>query len=448
MNKYQWPMKASLIVLAALLCSISSTSFSDTTGNLGVIMPAQKSQQAAPLSKPVPVQKQAPIQKPARVPMTISILDDLVVERIWLDNNCQINISLLNRNRQRSNTIFSNLLVRVDYGETKELSVSRLDPRGSLAGPGGRVAFNTRITLKAPANVRVIADSRNVIREHNENNNQKSTRLTPQCVKAGVSRDLTQTRKPQTAPIKAAPTMPALQPIPAPKLTPRNLSTAPKQVQLPQQGLKPQVQTAPTVKSQPFGSKAQTQKTPLLSAQTKPLGTLSVPSGIKPTITKAGPQITSLLNVPLGALKPGSRVYVKGKGFGPRPGKILMSGNYPGSPIELAEVNWKSDTNVSGVVPMYMDGQVNQTVSIQIQISDNTRSNPMNTGFQGRLEAFCDRHLIYVSDGSAIDCTPNICFYDVVGTPQCSRRCGSAAECAPRYRCSSDGYCILGEMYK
>jgi hypothetical protein len=187
-----------------------------------------------------------------------------------------------------------------------------------------------------------------------------------------------------------------------------------------------------------------------ISAQIKPLGALPIPPGIKPTISKAGPQITSLLNVPLGALKPGSRVYVKGKGFGPRPGKILMSGNYPGSPIELTEMKWDSDTNVSGVVPMDMDGQMNQSVSIQIQLSDSTLSNPMNTGFQGRLEAFCDYHIIYLNDGSAIDCTPFACVRneDVFGNPQCRTVCRSNGDCAPGLICISDGTSCTSERPK
>jgi hypothetical protein len=118
-----------------------------------------------------------------------------------------------------------------------------------------------------------------------------------------------------------------------------------------------------------------------------------------------------------------------------------MSGNYPGSPIELTEMKWDSDTNVSGVVPMHMDGQANQTVSIQIQLSDSTLSNPMNTGFQGRLEAFCDRSMIYLSDGSAIDCNLYACFYGLLGTPQCRTECTEHGHCAPGIYCGSDHAC-------
>ncbi len=98
------------------------------------------------------------------------------------------------------------------------------------------------------------------------------------------------------------------------------------------------------------------------------------------------PKIESAIVVPLGALKPGTKLYLKGKDFGAQPGKILMYGNFPNNPVELLNVNWVSSTKVNGVVPMSTNGAPNQTVTIKVKTAYNKLSNPWNIDFVGREE--------------------------------------------------------------
>jgi hypothetical protein len=162
----------------------------------------------------------------------------------------------------------------------------------------------------------------------------------------------------------------------------------------------------------------------------------------KPELARAAPKIISLLNVPLGPLKPGSTLHVKGEHFGAKPGKILMTGSFPGK-VELTQLNWKSDTDVSGVVPMSLEGQANQTVQIQVQTSDNALSNIETTGFEGGLTYMCVKHsgIISGSDGSRKECAPFTCFVDEMGVPRCFEECTSHTDCASSYSCSTNGIC-------
>lgn len=85
-----------------------------------------------------------------------------------------------------------------------------------------------------------------------------------------------------------------------------------------------------------------------------------------PKLAVTPPKIESVFDVPLGALKPGTKLFLKGKAFGTQPGKILMSGNFPGGHIELVNIEWVSDSKVNGVVPLSVQGQANQSVEIRV----------------------------------------------------------------------------------
>jgi hypothetical protein len=111
---------------------------------------------------------------------------------------------------------------------------------------------------------------------------------------------------------------------------------------------------------------------------------------------KIGPRIESAFRVPLGALQAGTKLYLKGKHFGTQPGKILMYGNFPNSPVALVYVNWESDTDVNGIVPQSTNGQANQTVEIKVRRSDDMLSNPWQMGFQGREEKILTRNDVAV----------------------------------------------------
>ena len=80
-------------------------------------------------------------------------------------------------------------------------------------------------------------------------------------------------------------------------------------------------------------------KTTNLKVEKKLKAKNNVPKGaIKPKRVKTKPQITEMLNIPLGELKPGSQVKLKGKYFGSKPGKIFISGDYFCAPMALTKV--------------------------------------------------------------------------------------------------------------
>jgi hypothetical protein len=132
--------------------------------------------------------------KPGQVPADrlekakIVELPDLVVDSIWLDNQCHINFKL--RNVGKGNIPdgeHRESVVRVQFGsEIKDLLLGRIDPNGVLKRAGGSVSFDTQILLKAPLEVRVIVDFNRRIQETDpgERNNEKTVKLTPQCASA------------------------------------------------------------------------------------------------------------------------------------------------------------------------------------------------------------------------------------------------------------------------
>ena len=123
---------------------------------------------------------------------------------------------------------------------------------------------------------------------------------------------------------------------------------------------------------------------------------------------KMNPIIESLLSVPLGALRPLTRLYVNGKYFGKQPGKIILyrEGGY--SPVELINVNWVSEEKINGVVPELTKTWPNQTVTIKVKSTDNRVSNPMKVLFAAREEKWLVREDVFVehcgSDGNYNRC--------------------------------------------
>ncbi|OGP87193.1 MAG: hypothetical protein A2156_08055 [Deltaproteobacteria bacterium RBG_16_48_10] len=132
--------------------------------------------------------------KPGQVPADrlekakIVELPDLVVDSIWLDNQCHINFKLRNVGKGNiSDGEHRESVVRVQFGsEIKDLLLGRIDPNGVLKRAGGSVSFDTQILLKAPLEVRVIVDFNRRIQETDpgERNNEKTVKLTPQCASA------------------------------------------------------------------------------------------------------------------------------------------------------------------------------------------------------------------------------------------------------------------------
>ncbi len=96
-------------------------------------------------------------------------------------------------------------------------------------------------------------------------------------------------------------------------------------------------------------------------------------------IAKVSPVIESVFTVPVGALRPGSKLYVKGKHFGKYKGKLLLY-RYS-SPIELVDVVWTDENNATGVVPDETKVWKNQNVTIKLKTADKRYSNPKEMGF-------------------------------------------------------------------
>jgi len=72
-------------------------------------------------------------------------LPDLVVDSIWLDSQCHINLKLKNSGKGSiSDREHRESVVRVQFGsEIKDLLLGRIDPNGALKKAGGLVSFNT-----------------------------------------------------------------------------------------------------------------------------------------------------------------------------------------------------------------------------------------------------------------------------------------------------------------
>ena len=130
-----------------------------------------------PPAKDAPATTPKPSEKP---------LPDLIVERVWLDPQCQINFQLKNIGKgEIADGDHSASVVRVQFGtEFKEFFLGKVDPGGALKKAGGFISFDTQILLKSPMGVKVIVDFNNKIKEQDrvgEGNNEKIENLTPQC---------------------------------------------------------------------------------------------------------------------------------------------------------------------------------------------------------------------------------------------------------------------------
>jgi hypothetical protein len=104
------------------------------------------------------------------------------------------------------------------------------------------------------------------------------------------------------------------------------------------------------------------------------------------------PLIEAVLPVPLGAITPGTQLFIKGKRFDYQPVEILMFGDFPDSydspgPVQLTKVTLESSTQVNGFVPVFSDkGQLDQTVEIRVKNGRGGLSNPWKVKFKGRKE--------------------------------------------------------------
>jgi len=183
-------------------------------------------------------------------------LPDLIVEKVWLDEQGTIVFSIKNAGRGViPDSAHGQSRVRVRYGDkaldfrlTKVKPTGRpaVDGEGVLKKPGGSITYNTGIKLSSPAKVIVIVDYNKRIKESNEKNNQsKATTLktvkkvAPKLVRKPVEKKVEPTKKPVAKPKPV--TKPAPEPVRKPvekKVEPTKKPVA-RPTPTPQQAQKP-----------------------------------------------------------------------------------------------------------------------------------------------------------------------------------------------------------------
>jgi hypothetical protein len=118
---------------------------------------------------------------------------DLMVEKVWLDAQCQINFLLKNTGKGSIlDSEHSQGMVRVYFGKDQEdfyftktspKGKPPVDPGGALKAPGGSVVYDTKIKLDSPLSVIVsVNEDKKITESKYENNKSTAKTLTPTCV--------------------------------------------------------------------------------------------------------------------------------------------------------------------------------------------------------------------------------------------------------------------------
>ena len=108
---------------------------------------------------------------------------------------------------------------------------------------------------------------------------------------------------------------------------------------------------------------------------------------------------------PPGAIQAGSTIYIKGKRFGNKKGRIIMY--FGSSPVQLVNLGWTDATRVHGTVPMSVNGRPNRQVTIRVERADGKLSNARTIQFRGREEMVLTRNHVSVTCGT--DANANVC---------------------------------------
>src|SRR4030043_683722 len=121
-------------------------------------------------------------------------LPDLVVERVWVDNECSINFTIRNNGGKIPEGEYAECIVALEYEnnyETFSLSSSRVtkhtpvDPKGSLKNPSGAVSYNTKIKIEKTVKATVSVNTEGNVHESNSRNNEiKDIMLNAECKRA------------------------------------------------------------------------------------------------------------------------------------------------------------------------------------------------------------------------------------------------------------------------
>jgi len=105
-----------------------------------------------------------------------TLLPDLVVERVWLDENCFLNFRIKNRGKGSiPDNQFLNSNVRVIHGKVKEKPylLKKIDRSGRLKRPNGQLNHKTKIQLDQACTVSVAVDSGDAVKEISEKKYKK-----------------------------------------------------------------------------------------------------------------------------------------------------------------------------------------------------------------------------------------------------------------------------------
>ncbi|ARM31502.1 CARDB domain-containing protein [Prosthecochloris sp. HL-130-GSB] len=126
-------------------------------------------------------------------PLPLKLLPDLVVEEIWLDEQCRVNARLKNHGPgalpDEVYTVHTPESAGIYFWQNGRrwggATIWKLDPQRSLQQPGGTATYTSSLKVSGTANIMARADLHNEVVEANENNNTLTQQLV--CTDGQVS---------------------------------------------------------------------------------------------------------------------------------------------------------------------------------------------------------------------------------------------------------------------
>lgn len=108
---------------------------------------------------------------------------DLAVSRIWLNEECKVQVAVSNPGPTRLSPVYylENVPDLYLYRNGKRwggVTLAVLDPQKKLVRKGGRAIYSSNLKINGTEQIRAVIDSRNVLREKNEKNNAQAAKLT------------------------------------------------------------------------------------------------------------------------------------------------------------------------------------------------------------------------------------------------------------------------------
>jgi hypothetical protein len=108
---------------------------------------------------------------------------DLSIERVYLNQKCQVIVELKNKGiNMIPGSVFKRISVNLASGKLKiNKKLNKYDRTMRLRYPGKKLALKTGVIAKEIRSFSVILDKYNVLKETNEANNKKNIKLVPGC---------------------------------------------------------------------------------------------------------------------------------------------------------------------------------------------------------------------------------------------------------------------------